>query len=238
MKKVLIVLAVSILAIFSTNLHSKSFGLKLGLNFTNYVQNLPGESVSVLDEPSIVKKDLGFSFGVFYTFDISAKFQIQPEIYYIRTKTDYDWNPDFLSIFGTSEGELGELKSHQKLDVIQLPILLKYKISMFQVFAGPYIPYLLKGHQILSQAIDFFALEPYEIDILKEGNNIYNRFNYGVACGLEFEKGSFIAGIRYSFDLTDNTKDTEDYFEDGKLIRGIKYQTKHYSISILLGWRF
>ena len=39
--------------------------------------------------------------------------------------------------------------------------------------------------------------------------------------GLEFEKGSFIAGIRYSFDLTDNTKDIEDY----------KYQTKHYSIT-------
>jgi hypothetical protein len=228
MKKVLIVLAVSILVIFSTNLHPKSFGLKLGVNFTNFVQNIPGVSVSVLDEPSIVKKDLGFSFGVFYTFDISAKFQIQPEIYYIRTKTDFDWNPDFLSIFGTSEGELGDLKIHQKLDVIRLPILLKYKISILQVFAGPYISYLLKGRQILSQAIEFFALEPYEIDILNEGYNIYNRFNYGVVCGLEFEKGSFIAGIRYSFDLTDNTKDIEDY----------KYQTKHYSISILLGWRF
>lgn len=231
MKKPIVLFTISILVILSSNLYSQTFGLKFGANFTNYVQG--NYQFYEVDAPPIMlsEKGLGFSFGAFYTLDISKKFQIQPEIYYIKTRSNDTWNMEFFFWLESPETVLEKLNSYQKLDLIKIPILLKYRMSIFRVFAGPYISYMLKAREVRREVIEIFGLEPYDIDLLNEDESgvKLNRINYGAMCGLGFEKGSLSAEVRYSFDLSDNMKDAGEF---------TKYKLQYSSISILVGWKF
>jgi hypothetical protein len=241
MRKVLIVLLVSMLATFSTNLHSESFGLKFGVNFTNWVvTDCKAWTTEWVDSTYLTKskKKLGFTMGAFYTFDVSKKIQIQPEIYYTRINLSSDWNPDWFAEAGMSVSAFGELVDYWRLDVIRVPVLAKYKISDFQIFAGPYLSYLLNAREFYFNVIlDIYG----DIDLTKisdENPYGYNRLNYGLVFGIELEKDSFLAGIRYGFDLSNNAKKADPTLTDGVYSGGANYRMKYNSISVLFGWKF
>lgn len=114
-----------LVSIFSTlSFAQMQLGVKAGLNLAN----LSGDDISDTDSRT------GFAGGLFFMYQFSDMFAIQPEAYYtMKGATDK----------GTIEGYSYE--AEMKLDYIEVPLLLKFLIPLKgssikpAIFAGPSI---------------------------------------------------------------------------------------------------
>src|SRR6218665_1729676 len=107
-------------------------GVKAGLNFSSFKM---GYFPSYL---SSVRDDGGFFAGLFGEFRISEGFSIQPEGYYIESRSQ-------------PAGVLNEEVRH-----LNIPVLMKWNIGGLSLFAGPQASYLLKArHGIYANVGDF-----------------------------------------------------------------------------------
>jgi len=118
MKKLLLLAAVAVFT-FSANAQedekakSSKFGAKAGFNSTSLRVSFDGTSAS--------ESVSGFYLGVFGEFEVSEKFDIQPELQYVSVSEDGE-NSDFLIV----------------------PILAKFNVTEeFNILAGPQFDYLL-----------------------------------------------------------------------------------------------
>ena len=81
------------------------------------------------------KNIMSFQLGAFFSFDLSDHFAIQPEIYYVMRGTRTSAFIDTLD---------KEIKLKLKVDYIDIPVLLKFKIPVGNkikpfLFIGPYM---------------------------------------------------------------------------------------------------
>jgi len=118
MKKLLLFAVVAVFGLWNVNaqddgVSSSLFGVKAGFNQVSLRVSVQGVSAS--------ESISGFYFGVFGEFEVSDKFDIQPELQYVSVSED-----------GESSGFL------------VIPVLAKYNASeQFSILAGPQLDYLL-----------------------------------------------------------------------------------------------
>ena len=113
MKKSLIVAAITVLGFTTVNAQEPAFGLKTGFNSLSLRASADGVSAS--------ESASGFYVGAFGDFQISEKFNIQPELQFISVSED------------------GESSS-----VLALPIMAKVNVAeKFSILAGPQLDLLL-----------------------------------------------------------------------------------------------
>ena len=120
MKKLLLIAAVAVFGFTNVNAQEDSsasseinFGAKAGYNSFIARASAEGSSASVSES--------GFYLGFFADFEISEKFNVQPELQYVIV---------------TGDGDNGNL--------LVLPILAKFKASEeFAIYAGPQFDYIL-----------------------------------------------------------------------------------------------
>lgn len=94
-------------------------GLKAGVNINEIAMSNVSDSFLDENHSSVVS----FHIGVFSKLRLSDKFDLIPELQYIRK--GYNYNPSY------GEGEI-------RLDYIELPLLISYKpISLLAIEAGP-----------------------------------------------------------------------------------------------------
>lgn len=153
-----------------------SFGVKGGFNISNmYTENADDENVLY-----------GFNAGVYATFPLSDIISIQPELYYTTKGSELDYNNAFIS--GSSR---------LRLDYIQLPIMAKFNIGEhFNVHLGPYGAFLVGANVKSENDADIFEFDE-NLD-----TDDFEKFEFGLAAGVEFAFDPLTVGLRYDYGLT------------------------------------
>jgi hypothetical protein len=123
MKKVILA-AVAVFALGSANAQETKFGVKAGLNLSNFTGDAEGNSMKV-----------GFQIGGFAEIKISEKFAIQPELVYsaqgAKLKQEF---------FGET------FEYDVNLGYINVPVMAKYFVAEnFSLEAGPQIGFLMSA---------------------------------------------------------------------------------------------
>ena len=149
---------------------------------------------------------MGFGGGVFLTYSFSPTFAIQPEVMYAMHGFK-------VSIFG--------LDIKQKLDYIDIPILLKYQMATEgnfkpNFFVGPVVGMLMSA-----------SLEGVD------DKEIYKSVNMGVTAGagatMQMESMALTFDVRYMMGLTSIAEDDPD---------GTTYDVKTQDIIAMVGLSF
>ena len=160
----------------SNNSRENEFGVKGGFNISNmYTDNADDENVLY-----------GFNVGVFATFPLSEVIAIQPELYYTTKGSELKYNNDFIN--GSSK---------LRLDYIQLPVMVKFNVmEHLNIHFGPYGAYLV-GAKVKSENNQ----NVFEVDEDLDTDD-FEKFEFGLAAGVEFDFEPLSVGLRYDYGLT------------------------------------
>lgn len=152
-----------------------AFGVKGGLNFTNFYKD------DIDDRNGLV----GFNAGLYGRFMITEGVAIQPELLYTTRGAEVTWS-----------GFFQDSRSSVNLGYVQVPVLLSVNILPFlNIHAGPYAGYLVNARARNKSTSNFFNFE----DEVNMDN--YNRFDYGLSGGIGLDFAKFHVGARYDYGL-------------------------------------
>jgi hypothetical protein len=196
-KKVLVI-AVAVLTASAAQAQVR-LGARLGFTFTNAYGN---------DIDSRTR--MGVQLGVASDIAFSNAFSIQPGVVFSQQgakltlmKYDADFDMDV------------EYTDRIRLNYVQIPVYVQYKVSKFYVQAGPYLGIATSGESKLAEggAIGSGFLSALGLDDKKKikfGNepDQINRFDFGVGFGAGFAFKVAQVGINYNLGLT-NLKYTD-----------------------------
>lgn len=207
MKK-LILSAVAIMAFGFANAQDVKFGLKGGLNISNFSGDTEGVDL---------KSKAGFNVGGFVEIKLSDKFAIQPEILYSTQ------GPKAVNQEGELNGNTYTGDVCFNLSYINVPVMFKYYVAeKFNIEAGPQIGFLTSAKT--KTTIDGFNGSN-ELDV----KDIFESIDFGLNLGAGYDfTNHFSAGLRYNLGLANIAK-TEDG-DDTKLHNGV------FSLSV--GYKF
>lgn len=185
MKKLLLS-AIALMAFGLSNAQETKFGLKGGLNISNFTGDTEG-----LD----FKSRVGFNVGGFVAIKFSEKFTLQPEVLYSAQGANID-------NFGAEiEGNFYTADVKFKLAYINIPVMFKYYAAeKFNIEAGPQIGFLTSAKT--STKVNGFN-QTVEQDVKDNFESIDFGVNFGV--GYDFTE-HFSAGARYNIGLSNIAK--------------------------------
>jgi hypothetical protein len=165
---------------------------------------------------------MGFQVGLFITFDLSRRFQIQPEIYY--TLRGGDHSTTYL---------YDDIVYKVKIFYVEIPVILKYKIVAGRTFssavcAGPYAAFKLKAEK---------QTRIWKEDEVTTLPNVRS-FDYGLILGLTVEYA--IGSGRAHLDLRSGLgmNNIMDVLPDTVRLYPDKDHIRNLYISILAGYAF
>jgi opacity protein-like surface antigen len=169
------------------------FGSKVGLNLSN----LRGDYPTGIDEHN---SKIGFHIGGFAEYEINDKFTLQPELLFSTQGNTYGYK-DYYGGGSYYDGADYNLK----LNYINLPIILKYKIiEKLSIDFGPQISYLMSAKTKINVTED--SRDPsqnysVEIDMLNDG--IYNFGGTIVQGKASANRLDFSLNLGASYDITE-----------------------------------
>jgi hypothetical protein len=193
MKKVFTLLFV--LSFFSVLSYGQMMiGPKAGLN----IASIGGDDADQILEGESLDSKTGFAGGLFFTYQFSNMFAIQPEAYYTMKGATY------------SEGG-GELTI--SLDYIEVPLLFKFLIPIEgsnikpSIFAGPSI-----GFNMTAKSKVEFGGETQENDFKDETKSTEFSLAFGGGVGFPVGNGELGVDIRYVLGMStfDDSSDPWD----------------------------
>lgn len=189
MKKLLVLLFV--FSLFSlTSYAQMQFGAKAGLN----ISNLSGSDVSNTDSKT------GFAGGVFFMYQFSNMFAIQPEAYYTMKGAKNKGNLEGYDYTATLS-----------YDYIEIPVLLKLLIPIEgskinpAIFAGPSIGFNTT-HKVKVEAAGYSA----ESDIENTKSTEFSLV-FGGGLGFPIGKNELGVDIRYILGLSSLDDSSQNY---------------------------
>ena len=188
-------------------------GVKAGLNLSNLFS----------DEINDQNARVGYQAGLFFKVGLTDHFAIQPEVLYTTKGTTAEYD-NFL----TGDGEFT-----QKFNYIEVPALAVINLNEnINIHAGPYFAYLLSAQvENKSANSDFNFIE--ELD-----EDDFNRFDYGLAAGVEFEFDIIGFGIRYDYGMAKVGKNQSFSFDGSEISSNNFKNSRNSALSLYLGLRF
>ncbi len=174
-------------------------GVKIGLNLAN----VGGDDVE--NEPD---SKIGLAVGGFFTYSLTDKIAIQPEIYYSQKG------------FKIEETELGmTVKVTTALNYLEIPILGVYSVSKdISVFAGPSIGLYMNGEMKAEMSGEFMGESFNESETEEIKSEDITSPEFGLVVGGAYSFGKISIGARYSMGLT-NMPDEKDVNIKNKVIQ-------------------
>ncbi|MGO4772299.1 porin family protein [Flavobacterium sp. W22_SRS_FK3] len=184
MKKNILVVAV-VLVFGLSNAQTAKFGIKGGMNISNWVGDTEG-----LD----VKSKIGFNIGGFAEIKLSDKFSIQPELLYSAQGMKVD----------NFEVELGDgfYSTDVKFNLayLNVPVMFKYYAAeKFNLEAGPQVGFLTSAK--LNVKVDGYGSS--DQDVKDNFESVDFGLNFGA--GYDFTE-HFFANVRYNLGLSNIAK--------------------------------
>ena len=197
MKKI-ILSAFAIMAFGFANAQDVKFGVKGGLNLSNF----SGDT-----EPFDMKTRVGFNVGGFVEIKFSEKFALQPELLYSTQGSKVDnFGVDTDQGFLTGDATFN-------FTYINIPVMFKYYAAeKFWIEAGPQIGFLTSAK--LKTEVDGYGSSDQDV------KDIFESVDFGLNLGLGYDFTEKISvGARYNLGLSNIAK-TEDG-DDSKLHNGV-----------------
>ncbi len=207
MKKLLLSsLCISVFAISNAQTE-KSFGVKGGVNFTNlYTEDVDDNNMLI-----------SFNAGLVAILPITDMIALQPEVIYSGKGAELKYDNAF------AEGN-----AKFRLSYIEVPILLRFNLTdNFSLQAGPYLSYLVNA-DIKSESDNDIFNSQVDLD-----TNDFNKFDYGLAAGVEFDLNPIGIGARYNYGLANVGKE--------RTVGGTSYtfpDAKNSAISLYVVFKF
>jgi opacity protein-like surface antigen len=188
MKKVLLIAAIALLSLSNVNAQDVKFGVKTGLNLSNFTGDVQNAETKV-----------GFNIGAFVEIGLSDKFTFQPEILFSTqgAKSEY------------SEGSYS-FEQTMKFNYLNVPLILEYAVSdKFALQFGPQIGFLLSADREGTEIIGGNTFT-----IKEDFKDSFKSIDFGLNFGASFDivENIFI-GARYNLGLA-NILDFEDMDSD------------------------
>lgn len=208
MKKNILVLA-AVLMFGLSNAQEAKFGLKGGLNISNFTGDTEGADL---------QSRIGYNIGAFVAIKFSEKFTLQPEVLYSAQGVNFE-------NFGAEVEGLGYYTADIKLKTayINVPVMFKYYAAeKFSIEAGPQIGFLTSAKT--ETKLNGFS-QTVEQDMKDSFETIDFGLNFGA--GYDFTE-HFSAGARYNLGLSNIAKTEQG--DDTKLHNSV------FSLSI--GYKF
>ncbi len=158
-------------------------GIKGGLNLSQFF----------VDQPSVEDENMkvGLHFGIFSKIAVSDVLSFQPELLYTSVGSKVSYGSSAGNLLGISDGEV-----RYNLNYIQLPLALGVNLGPLNIHAGPYVSYLVNANVTNLRTSDMTTVSTIE---LNEDN--FNRIDYGLLAGVQFDVQNFIIGVRYNYGL-------------------------------------
>ena len=156
------------------------FGIKGGVNFTNFYQNDVGDQ----------NIKTGFNVGLFTEIAVAEQFSIQPELLFTTKGNNNTYGNDggVADFLGTE----GDVKFN--LSYIEIPVLAKATLGeILNIHLGPYASYLIGA----SSSTDGDLGEGYE----ELDRDNFRTWDYGIAAGVGVDLEAVTIGVRYDLGL-------------------------------------
>jgi len=226
--KTQIFISICILIHFSAiNEATAQFGIKGGPGISDIAFKLSGQTPYLGYEIDFMEHNnplITFQFGLSQNVTLGRKFNIQPELLFVRQGLDYDIS--FL---------YEEITYRIKINYLQVPLIIYYRSAPEKkvhpgLFAGPYISFKLNAVRELSNEENFNEnplTNIHDIDFGMLG---------GICMDFDFPTGQLNLELRTNFSLINMMDPIEGnlawyYGPPKEYVRNV-------SISILMGYRF
>jgi len=185
MKKI-ILSSLFVLAVSLTYAQKAEFGIKGGLNSSNFSGDTDGTDF---------KSRFGFNLGVFAAIKLSEKITLQPEILFSTQGAE----AENIEAFVDDMLFTGDVKFN--LSYINVPVMIKYYVvDKFNLEAGPQIGFL-------TSAKTSTKLDGYSQTFDEEAKKYFESVDFGLnfGAGYDFTK-NVSAGVRYNLGLSNILK--------------------------------
>lgn len=156
------------------------FGVKGGLNITNYV----------LDDEKIDDNDAkyGFNAGIYLRLPVAGFISLQPELLYTQKGSKIEMTKYRVVI-----------NTKSSTDYIELPVLLDFAVfDALHVQVGPYFSYLINKEAITSNSSNNSIINQVKEEFKKVK---LNELDYGLAFGASFVSRRLELSLRYNHGL-------------------------------------
>lgn len=156
------------------------FGVKGGLNITNYV----------LDDEKIDDNDAkyGFNAGIYLRLPVAGFISLQPELLYTQKGSKIEMTKYRVVI-----------NTKSSTDYIELPVLLDFAVfDALHVQVGPYFSYLINKEAITSNSSNNSIINQVKEEFKKVK---LNELDYGLAFGASFVSRRLVLSLRYNHGL-------------------------------------
>lgn len=181
MKKIILTMLL-VMAFGFTNAQKAQFGIKAGLNSSNFSGDTEGADF---------KSRIGFNIGAFVAIKLSEKITLQPEVLYSTQGAKVE----NVSAMYNGVNYTGDVKFN--FSYINVPIMLKYYVAdKFNLEVGPQIGFLASAKT--STKIDGFSQKT-DQDVKDFFETVDVALNFGA--GYDFTE-KFFAGIRYNLGVS------------------------------------
>lgn len=206
MKKIILTVA-AICAVSFANAQDIKFGVKAGLN----ISNVTGDYQNEFDAKSLI----GLQIGGFAEIGISDKLAFQPELLYSMQGAKTEFSESFEGFSASGESTL-------KLNYLNVPLLLKYKLAdKFSILAGPQVGLLMSAEQefTFTETFDGETFSESGTEDVKENyESILLSFNVGASYSIT---DNIFVDARYNLGLSnllkDQTFEGETFSLDGSM---------------------
>ncbi|MGB4654857.1 MAG: porin family protein [Bacteroidales bacterium] len=156
------------------------FGVKGGLNITNYV----------LDDEKIDDNDAkyGFNAGIYFRLPVAGFISLQPELLYTQKGSKIEMTKYRVVI-----------NTKSSTDYIELPVLLDFAVfDALHVQVGPYFSYLINKEAVTSNSSNNSIINQVKEEFKKVK---LNELDYGLAFGASFVSRRLELSLRYNHGL-------------------------------------
>ena len=240
MKKIIQVLILLCVSGYFMVAHAQiKYSLILGPNLSTFEQKGGNENF----QPYKTKFKLGYQVGLLADYELNTNLSIRSGAYFISKGSAFD-----------VEGN-----NNIKLNYLEVPINLVYKIIRVQIFGGPYLALGLGG-----KAKYDYTLTVDGLNVEFEGENKYKpvfgkaecsattsyfkAFDFGIKGGIGYELKSFVISIAYSLGLRNLqpelkgggdclTLDPDISLPPGSVVELPELSKKHRLISLNLSYK-
>jgi len=207
MKRMKINIAVLLLTVIAAPcLFADGLGIKAGINVSD-LTNLENQYIEM-------GKKSGLAVGLFYRFDLTDSFSLQPEMLYTRKGVGDS---------GVTQGNEWSLDFN--IDYLEFPLLVKYRFTTSgrlepNLFAGPYMAIKLSAQTKVTLNEESVSEDVEDISSTD--------FGIIIGAGLDFElwTGHLVLDARYGLGLVDVSSE------------GMEKRTLHRVFTVMLGYRF
>jgi len=180
-------------------------GVKAGMNINDIHQNFKDS-----DDEIATKMRLGYNLGATVDFTLTRALSLQSGLFF----TSKGCSTDLEDGLGTGESIDGYVRT--EINYLEIPINFVYKISKFQVHAGPYVAVGIGGKVKYDYTYKdddgYKEIEKYNIKIkpffgkvgkddLDSEEGAYSALDYGLNFGVGYQIGPVLVNAGYSLGL-------------------------------------